>query len=518
MTIHQKCYDLSQIPAGDWICDLCRSFGSRGKYMPCPFCSRTGGAMKPTDYLKTQNIPNTNQNSNFHDFILKCLKSEKDFYSKKVWVHLSCALWMPGIYFEETNEIKGFDNVETWRFNIICEICKMVKVGAVIQCAYKECPRFFHVECGRRIGLYLENIEHNYLLYCQKHKPYKLKIVQITRFSKARDEITRYFKQLYRKPTDFRYNEKIKQNEIYTNSLFLINLKKIEGNYQVQKVFCPTLKKYNDQKQILKNIPIKNNSYLLNIDESTINADKKKTRDDNKKKNLFKAVKEKKTLQKQIQAKKIIFRKETRLNLRKIIKKSNKDGKKNNPIKIESELISIDYSTRLNNNDCQIIISLDNNNTSEINNVNSKLIGYELDKLNCICLEKCDYLKNNVIICMVCERKFHFKCIGFKGTLKDASDLKFVCKSCDLYGNFFARNVRRKLCCDFFENYYEDIDEKEKKRWGNALQELNSIDDNYWASEIEICMENSETEIDYKSEEKSKECENLSLSSLSLTS
>lgn len=51
ITVHQNCYILPNIPEGDFVCDLCRQFGERGRLLRCPFCSCRGGAMRPTQTL-----------------------------------------------------------------------------------------------------------------------------------------------------------------------------------------------------------------------------------------------------------------------------------------------------------------------------------------------------------------------------------------------------------------------------------------------------------------------------------
>lgn len=62
VSVHQLCYGLSQVPEGDWICQVCLVFGARGKYLDCALCSCKGGAMKQVnvmvfdDFVK-ENLP-----------------------------------------------------------------------------------------------------------------------------------------------------------------------------------------------------------------------------------------------------------------------------------------------------------------------------------------------------------------------------------------------------------------------------------------------------------------------------
>lgn len=154
VSVHQKCYGLEEIPEGNWICDLCKAFGPKGQYLPCPFCTKRGGAMRKThiysfdDYWKNlnseyyeqmklsegesylsrpanpyhedqsaiENDDNLSINSkNFTEFLYYNFHKIPANYSLeelvnqpkplKTWVHLSCCHWIPEIYF-------GKDDVE----------------------------------------------------------------------------------------------------------------------------------------------------------------------------------------------------------------------------------------------------------------------------------------------------------------------------------------------------------------------------------------------------------------------
>jgi len=51
---------------------------------------------------------------------------------KEIWVHLSCALWIPEVYFDENKEksnISGLDLIESWRFSMQCGVCRMKKMS-----------------------------------------------------------------------------------------------------------------------------------------------------------------------------------------------------------------------------------------------------------------------------------------------------------------------------------------------------------------------------------------------------
>ena len=60
--VHQACYGITHIPAGQWLCRTC-SLGTQPK---CELCPNRGGAMKSTK-------------------------------SGQKWAHVSCALWIPEV-------------------------------------------------------------------------------------------------------------------------------------------------------------------------------------------------------------------------------------------------------------------------------------------------------------------------------------------------------------------------------------------------------------------------------------
>lgn len=45
LALHQKCYNIKEIPKDDFFCQLCLDFQEDGKYIPCKYCSCIGGAM-----------------------------------------------------------------------------------------------------------------------------------------------------------------------------------------------------------------------------------------------------------------------------------------------------------------------------------------------------------------------------------------------------------------------------------------------------------------------------------------
>lgn len=163
--VHQKCYEISQIPDGDWYCNLCINFGPSGKYLRCPLCTRRGGAMRecgqrsndkfweklnPGYYNSHEGVesdvkPHLDANINNNNCKGKCSIAKSDittqvnqdnanfeenlfydFYKipkqfteeelrnevkpKYAWCHLSCAYWMEAFLIDVGSEFAADQN------------------------------------------------------------------------------------------------------------------------------------------------------------------------------------------------------------------------------------------------------------------------------------------------------------------------------------------------------------------------------------------------------------------------
>ncbi|GMT21121.1 hypothetical protein PFISCL1PPCAC_12418, partial [Pristionchus fissidentatus] len=120
--LHLSCYDLTEIPAGHWECDMCKAVGfTRHDRLRCQLCPNQGGAMKELE-------------------------------EGGKWVHVSCAMWIPEVRFIRKNgrEVIGsLDTVLDQRWQLKCSICDL-RTGACIQCAFKACATAFHTTCAQR--------------------------------------------------------------------------------------------------------------------------------------------------------------------------------------------------------------------------------------------------------------------------------------------------------------------------------------------------------------------------------
>ncbi|KAM3143296.1 hypothetical protein pb186bvf_004628 [Paramecium bursaria] len=196
--VHKKCYGHIE----DLTCLLCLNFGSQGRLMICPLCTRRGGAMKPTIQMKDSIFENLNPS--FHEYALthkldrQKLPEKQETYdfqqvqyqnhekdeppkSEKIWCHVIC--------------LKLFDNdimkIDKRKFNSMCCICKTKKTGACVPCAKGKCPQQFHPECARRAQILFQN-----QVYCPKHQPLKLRSVLDNKHASMIEEIRQYHKYL----------------------------------------------------------------------------------------------------------------------------------------------------------------------------------------------------------------------------------------------------------------------------------------------------------------------------------
>lgn len=112
-----------------------------------------------------------------------------------MWVHLSCVNYMAEPSYTARGPIKlGHMNAE--RTEHSCLICEK-QVGFPIKCSQSDCEIWFHGECARRAGFYMEEErirevdengnymirqiiygtnkgERNKSIFCEKHRPFKL--------------------------------------------------------------------------------------------------------------------------------------------------------------------------------------------------------------------------------------------------------------------------------------------------------------------------------------------------------
>lgn len=137
VTVHEGCYGVSENDSVSstvsscstmpWFCEACRA----GVGNPtCELCPNPGGIFKETDVGK--------------------------------WVHLVCALYIPGVAFGEVDKLSSVTLFEMayskWGAKS-CQFCldqRFTRTGVTVGCDAGMCRTYFHVTCGQREGLLSE--------------------------------------------------------------------------------------------------------------------------------------------------------------------------------------------------------------------------------------------------------------------------------------------------------------------------------------------------------------------------
>ncbi|KAL1924028.1 uncharacterized protein VTP21DRAFT_7063 [Calcarisporiella thermophila] len=149
--VHQQCYGITKVPGPDepWYCDRCKA--QPGELVSCVLCPNTHGAFRKL----------------------------VDEDPSQGWVHIVCALWMPGSSFHDRERLDSISlkGVPAKRWGLTCSICadpEKARVGACLQCDAGGCRKSFHVSCAEAYSL-TEVIEDTpemsdpYFVYCKQH-------------------------------------------------------------------------------------------------------------------------------------------------------------------------------------------------------------------------------------------------------------------------------------------------------------------------------------------------------------
>ncbi|XP_075971693.1 uncharacterized protein LOC142973645 isoform X2 [Anticarsia gemmatalis] len=137
VTVHEGCYGVSDTTSESstvssastepWFCEACKA----GVTDPsCELCPNKGGIFKETEV--------------------------------GAWVHLVCALYVPGVAFSEVEKLSGVTLFEMaysrWgaRSCALCDDATLARTGVCVGCDAGLCKTFFHVTCGQRAGLLAE--------------------------------------------------------------------------------------------------------------------------------------------------------------------------------------------------------------------------------------------------------------------------------------------------------------------------------------------------------------------------
>lgn len=136
------CSSNSSSSTEPWFCDPCKA---GIKNPTCELCPNFGWSA----------IHNGFKNLLFQlkHFVLGGIFKETDYGS---WVHLVCALYMPGTLFGDNTKIALFSNTSPKWGSKRCDLCKDIKfmyTGVTISCDARMCQSNFHVTWYDRLNL-----------------------------------------------------------------------------------------------------------------------------------------------------------------------------------------------------------------------------------------------------------------------------------------------------------------------------------------------------------------------------
>ncbi|KAG1679597.1 PHD finger protein 14 [Nymphon striatum] len=155
ISVHEGCYGItdcesvsstaSSSSTEPWFCDACKA---GKKDMICELCPNRGGIFKETEIGR--------------------------------WVHLVCALYIPGVAFGEVERLSPVTLFEMpyskWGTKVctLCEDDRYSRTGVCISCDAGMCRTYFHVTCAQREGLLSEasqdeEIADPFFAYCKLH-------------------------------------------------------------------------------------------------------------------------------------------------------------------------------------------------------------------------------------------------------------------------------------------------------------------------------------------------------------
>nr|CAG8460597.1 6147_t:CDS:2 [Entrophospora candida] len=148
---HQECHGIKNLPSTDdpWYCDKCLAKPS--EVVSCILCPKKTGAFRR-------------------------LHEEDDFKTNS-WVHLVCALWMPGMWIANIQKLNecSIANIEKENWRKECCICprELSSQGAAVSCDANGCENWIHVTCAHAYNLleYDDNSEtsDSFFVYCKDH-------------------------------------------------------------------------------------------------------------------------------------------------------------------------------------------------------------------------------------------------------------------------------------------------------------------------------------------------------------
>ncbi|KAK9811508.1 hypothetical protein WJX72_005018 [[Myrmecia] bisecta] len=174
IAVHQKCYDLDEIPAGEWLCWPCRRYEDDLRRQGVP-----QSQIRPPRWEMAgaggRQLPEGGSRSVQCALCPVAYGAFRQTVDSQEWVHQVCALWQPEVTVRSANAcevVGGKANIKPDRWTDLCSICRR-PYGAIIRCNLGHCAAAFHPLCARNAGQYLAVREvvskATYRAYCSLH-------------------------------------------------------------------------------------------------------------------------------------------------------------------------------------------------------------------------------------------------------------------------------------------------------------------------------------------------------------
>ncbi|GMH43243.1 hypothetical protein BSKO_11165 [Bryopsis sp. KO-2023] len=151
LAVHQDCYGVSDVPAGEWLCWPCVVHEEKLRRDGVPQSDIRPSRGPGSDNSK---LEGGSRGVECALCPVKCGAFKMSSDGRK-WVHVVCChahretSILPGNICEA---VEGVNDIPNSRCNVKCELCQR-REGAVIRCSYGSCSKNLHVLCARREGL-----------------------------------------------------------------------------------------------------------------------------------------------------------------------------------------------------------------------------------------------------------------------------------------------------------------------------------------------------------------------------
>ncbi|KAK9845819.1 hypothetical protein WJX81_003269 [Elliptochloris bilobata] len=177
LAVHQGCYGVEQLPAGEWLCWPCRRHEEAHRRAGVPQSKIRPPRWETAGEGGGRALPAGGSRS------ARCILCPvrhgafRETVDTREWVHEVCALWTPDIAVRPgagCAVVEGARSLRPERWGGTCALCGLSE-GVVLRCNAGHCAAAAHALCARNAGHYLAvrggecGQRANYRVYCPVH-------------------------------------------------------------------------------------------------------------------------------------------------------------------------------------------------------------------------------------------------------------------------------------------------------------------------------------------------------------